>query len=229
MPYGKTWSEKDVRKYVDELKGVTIPVNFTLEGKQRIISFEHLERLLRKAKIIAITDCECRTTVRGCDAPIDVCLYLNEGAKEQIDRKLGKEVSLKDALAVLKKANEAGLVHVAFTETGEKEPSYICSCCSCCCHSFVAMQKFGFNDAIISSDMVAVQNDELCDDCGLCVERCHFNARRKIDDHLTFEKERCFGCGVCISACPRDAIHLEDRRDRQTNRPAQTFSMKANY
>lgn len=212
MPYGKTWSEKDVRKYVDELKGVTVPVNFTFEGKQRILCLSQLEVLLRKAKKIAITDCECRTKVRGCDAPVDVCLYLNEGAEEQIEKGLGREISLEGALTSLKRAHEAGLVHVALTDTGEKGPNYICSCCSCCCHSFVAMQKFGFNDAIISSDMVATQDDERCDDCGACVERCHFKARGMAGDRLVFEKGRCFGCGVCVTACPRDAISLERRR-----------------
>jgi len=212
MPYGKAWTEKEVRKYVDELKGVTIPVNFTFEGKQRILCFDHVEKLLRRAKKIAITDCECRTAVCGCDAPVDVCLYLNDGAEEQIGRGLGREASLKDALAALRRAHGAGLVHVALTDTGEKEPQYICSCCSCCCHSFVAMQKFGYNDAIVSSDMVAAQNDELCDDCGSCAEKCHFKAREMIDGRLAFEKGRCFGCGVCVTACPLNAISLEKRR-----------------
>jgi len=211
MPAGKEWTEGDVGKYVDELKGVTIPVNFTFEGKQRILCLDQLEGLLRKAKKIAITDCECRILVRGCDAPVDVCLYLDNGAEEQIEKSLGKEVDLEHALAVLRRANEAGLVHVAFTDKGEKDPQYVCSCCSCCCHSFVAMQKFGYDDAIVSSDMIAVQRSDLCNDCGQCVERCHFKARRMIDDRLVFEAGRCFGCGVCVTACPCDAIYLEER------------------
>jgi ferredoxin len=212
MPYGKKWSKEDARRYVDEMKGVTIPINFTIEGKQRILALSQVESLLCKADKIAITDCECRTTVKGCDAPIDVCLYLGEGAKDQIARGLGKEVSLKHALATLKRASDAGLVHVAYVDTGEKEPQYICSCCSCCCHSFVAMQEFGFNDAIISSDMIAVQDTDLCDDCGLCVEKCHFKARIMKDGSLTFDEGRCFGCGVCLTACPSDAISLKKRR-----------------
>jgi len=72
MPYGKTWTwdEVDARKYVDELKAVTVPVNISIEGKQRILCLAQVEKLLRKARKIAITDCECRSTVRGCDAVI---------------------------------------------------------------------------------------------------------------------------------------------------------------
>jgi len=212
MPYGKKWSKEDARRYVDELKGITIPINFTFDGRQKILCLTQVENLLRKAKKIAITDCECRTTVRGCNAPIDVCLYLDDGAKEQIEKGLGKEATLEGALDTLRRANEAGLVYVAYVDKGEKDPQYICSCCSCCCHSLIAMQEFGYNDAIISSDMVAVQHDDLCDDCGLCAEICHFKARRMANNHLVYEREKCFGCGLCIAACSSDAISLNERQ-----------------
>ncbi len=213
MPYGKRWSwdEADIRKYVDELKGVTIPVDIHIEGRQKVLALDQMNRLLRKARRIAVGDCECRAKVKGCDAPLDVCLYLDDAAEEQVARGMGEMIDLKTALDTLRRSHEAGLVHVAYTESAGKDPCYICSCCACCCHSFTAMQRFGFSDAIVSSDKVAVQNEQLCDDCGLCVDRCHFKARTMKNGKLAYREDMCFGCGLCMSVCEDEAISLHDR------------------
>ncbi len=58
MPNKEFWPEEEVRKYTTEMKAVTITVNFTVEGKQMILSLDNFEKLLRKAYRIAITDCE---------------------------------------------------------------------------------------------------------------------------------------------------------------------------
>ncbi|MDH4122590.1 MAG: 4Fe-4S binding protein [Thermoplasmata archaeon] len=213
MSNGEFWPEEEVRKYTTEMRGVTVTVNFTVEGKQKILCLDNFEKLLRKAYRIAIIDCECRTRVKRCNAPIDTCIYMNEGADEQIEKGRGKEVSLKQALDAIRRAHEAGLIHVTYYDIGGKEPQYICSCCSCCCHSFAAMQKFGFSDYVISSEMIAALDDDKCDDCGLCVDKCHFKARSMVDGCLRYEKEKCFGCGVCVPACPNDAISMKNRPD----------------
>ena len=53
----------------------------------------------------------------------------------------------------------------------------------------------------------AVIAEEKCTKCGLCEERCRFDAIYdcEIDPFL------CEGCGVCVISCPEDAICLEDR------------------
>jgi ferredoxin len=211
MSAGKDWTKKEVKEYVSDLTAITVPINVTIEGKQKILSMPQVERILRASRNIAITDCFCWIKVKRCDAPVDVCLCLDDKAEERIKSGDGKKASLKEVLATLRRSNEAGLVHVAYANKGESKPIYICSCCSCCCHSFAAMQKFGFNDAVISSEMIAVQDGDLCNDCGDCVERCHFKARKIKGDHLIFEKEKCSGCGLCVTSCPSDAISLVSR------------------
>ncbi len=211
MKQGKGWTKKEVADYYSDLTAVTVPVNVTFEGKQKILSMKQVERLLKGSKRIAITDCLCRARVRGCDAPLDICLYLDKGADEVIESGEGKPATIAQAIAALRRGNDAGLVHIAYSNRGETKPIYICSCCSCCCHSFAAMQKFGFSEAVVSSDMIACQNDELCDDCGICADRCHFRARRMSDGKLIFEKSKCAGCGLCVTSCPNDAVSLIER------------------
>ena len=44
-----------------------------------------------------------------------------------------------------------------------------------------------------------------CDDCGDCVDRCHFGAREMVNGVMVFKSEMCFGCGLCVSTCPTNA------------------------
>ncbi|MEM2839624.1 MAG: 4Fe-4S binding protein [Thermoplasmata archaeon] len=211
MRNGKPWTKEEVEEFASELTAVTVPINMTFEGKQKILDFSRVEKILLGAKAIAVSECQCRARVKGCDAPMDVCLYLNEEAVKLVDKGEARIISLAEALRILKMTSAAGLVHLAYTDRANAELNYICSCCPCCCHSFAAIREYGFDNAVISSDMVAEQKPDLCDDCGICAERCHFMARRMEDGRLSFNREKCFGCGLCISVCPTGAIALVKR------------------
>lgn len=45
-----------------------------------------------------------------------------------------------------------------------------------------------------------------CNGCGLCAERCKFNALGVLKDKLMFFPELCHSCGGCILFCPTGAI-----------------------
>lgn len=53
----------------------------------------------------------------------------------------------------------------------------------------------------------ALLNEAKCTRCGLCEDKCRFEA---IVD-LVINETRCEGCGVCAYVCPEEAITLEDR------------------
>jgi MinD superfamily P-loop ATPase len=55
---------------------------------------------------------------------------------------------------------------------------------------------------------LAVKDPEKCTMCGLCHEKCLFDA---IDEDNNIRAAKCEGCGVCGYVCPEDAIHLTDR------------------
>ncbi len=52
---------------------------------------------------------------------------------------------------------------------------------------------------------------EKCDDCGLCLKVCFYDALyTDRQGHLnTREPENCDGCGLCVETCPRQALSLK--------------------
>ena len=104
MSAGKDWTKKEVKENISDYTAVTVSINVTFEGKQKILSMPQVERILRASRNIAITDCQCRARVKGCDAPVDVCLSLNDEAEEKVRNGDGKEVTLAEALAALKRS-----------------------------------------------------------------------------------------------------------------------------
>ena len=56
------------------------------------------------------------------------------------------------------------------------------------------------------SGKLAVKNQDLCINCGKCLEVCRFDA---ITDELEIDTIRCEGCGSCAWICPEKAITME--------------------
>jgi ferredoxin len=211
MGTGEDWTREELVKELGDVSGRTIPVNIRIEARQKILCLDEVEQLLRGARRIAVDECECRARMRRCGKPVDVCLFLDKGADKQIEIGTGKEISLDEALAVLERTYEEGLVHVALVEKGTDPVKYVCSCCACCCQAMTVMQKFGYHDVLVFSNMIMTHSPESCDDCGACVERCNFGALTVVDDKLRFDRSRCFGCGVCLASCPNGALLLQSR------------------
>jgi MinD superfamily P-loop ATPase len=55
---------------------------------------------------------------------------------------------------------------------------------------------------------LAVIDKTKCTKCGLCREKCRFNA---ITEAIEVDPIACEGCGVCAAICPEDAITLVER------------------
>jgi len=59
--------------------------------------------------------------------------------------------------------------------------------------------------ASFTSGVKAKINKDKCIECGLCIERCEFDA---ISDDFVVNTIDCEGCGVCHEFCPEKAIDL---------------------
>lgn len=204
-------TREQVADAVDHYTASTIPVHLSLQASQVVLSQPEMERLLSSADCIGLADCECRLERQRCDGPLDVCLSLGETARKLIAEGHARPVPISGALGALTRSHQAGLVHLAYRKEGSDDIEAVCSCCACCCWFLTELQRFDYRNALAESAFVAVFDPARCDGCGVCAERCPFQAWERTDDAARFEQDRCFGCGLCVTACPAHAISLVER------------------
>jgi len=187
-----------------------IPVETAVTaGKETILDIDSASAMVRNAQVVAVTKCTCRLIAGKCDHTLEACLQIDNAARYTIDRGSGREVSKDEALSILRKSEQEGLVHVTVNKAHAGH--FICNCCACCCQSLPVMISFGarINDP---SRFKAVIDRGLCTACGACAERCAFKAVVQKDGVYQILDEQCMGCGVCHAACPVEAIRLVEAR-----------------
>ena len=209
------YSDNELRDIADSLQSaVALPVNVEIEADHRVFDMSEVEKILRESEYIFLNNCGCRSMHRNCDNPLDTCLAVNVGPDypETGEGRNSRRVTVEEALAALKRSHEAGLVHMAYVMKGDDKPFLICSCCTCCCHTLGGLLRHGIHTQVLTSKLIAEDDDAKCTDCGTCVKRCVFGARRMIDGEKKYDNTRCFGCGLCASTCLTNAIKLVDRK-----------------
>ena len=192
----------------------TIPVKVKIEADHYVLNLENVRQIISSANKLSVMDCTCRATYGHCDAPLTVCLDMNEVAERNIVESIAREITLDEALDILEKTGQAGLVHMALGHGESYKPGVInsvCSCCSCCCGILSGILRYEMAPHLLKSLATSITEELICTDCGDCVERCQFGAREIVDGSLSINQDLCFGCGLCVSTCPTDAITLVDK------------------
>jgi Pyruvate/2-oxoacid:ferredoxin oxidoreductase delta subunit len=198
-------------------RGRVIPIERSIvSGKcQQVLDAESVSRIIQNAKQLSVTDCICRVIERKCEKPLETCLQVNNSAKYMLDRGIGREVSKQEALNIIRKCEEAGLVHMTLNKATVDH--FICNCCSCCCVALPLVIKEGLNLCHPSRYQAEI-DPERCISCEICLQRCYFGAIEKTETKddvpgMKVRGEKCMGCGLCHSACPEEAIRLVEVRE----------------
>ena len=208
------YSEKQLQDIAYDIdRAVTIPVNAMIEADHRVFDLSEVEKILQEARRITVQDCGCKVEFGNCDAPKDVCIGLDEEADYTLEQGSMnvREINVDEALNVLRRSHEAGLVHMAYVFKDKEKPGLICSCCSCCCHTLGGLLRYGIHTEVLSSKLIALDDEAKCIDCGECVSRCVFEARWIDIDKMVYDEAKCMGCGLCVSTCPTEAISMVSR------------------
>jgi ferredoxin len=182
-----------------------LPIEETIEDTRQLIPYHQAIHYLQEAKHITLKDCLCRTTFDNCTKPRKVCLALGEEAKFFAERKIGEKINLQRALKILNSAEKNGLVH---SINNKEDPHYLCNCCECCCFFIQALKKRGIFTSMGESGYAASLDLELCNQCGICLDKCLFEAISDNGERIEFDEAKCFGCGLCAYNCPQQAVKL---------------------
>jgi ferredoxin len=228
---------KLLEEYFEKGKGVplfstgppifkVIPVNTSVSTDLIVHPYEQAEKLIETSASWGVRECVCKKQKgligEPCSYPTTVCINLaprRENAFDDIE--LTTPISKEEALKLLRDSAEAGLVHC--TMNVQRNQTYICNCCSCCCGVLRAMTEYDQPNAFADSDFIISIDTDLCSGCGTCVDRCQFGAMSIPEDVSVADKDRCIGCGVCVIGCPENALKLVPREGRGDIEPPESL------
>jgi electron transport complex protein RnfB len=202
----------------------TIPVGQSIDTQLEVLPYEKAEDLVRVQKKALVAPCICRrehTMVgEGCDKPEETCLIFGRAADYYEQRGIGRVIDQQEALDILKKADEAGLV---LQSSNSQKIVNICCCCGCCCQVLKSFKRHPKPASLVSSPFVAAANPDTCEGCGTCLERCQMEALRLEDDKVVLDTDRCLGCGLCVSTCPTGSLTLVRRPEYEQQEVPRTM------
>lgn len=188
-----------------------VPVEKAIDTRVEVLPYEVISKMLDRNETFALADCACRVSVAACQEPRDVCLIFDATGRFLIDRGFAREITRHEALEVIRRAEEAGLVHT--TNNSQDRLSFICNCCPCCCTVLRGLTQLKNPHAFAVSRWRSQVDADLCNGCGLCEdERCPMSAIKVTGSVAEVDRERCIGCGLCVTGCDAEAVRLVQRQ-----------------
>ena len=188
------------------------PVDSSIEDKPKVAPYNKVREMVKQQKLILNNPCICRKEQallgNECDKPRDLCFSFGKFAQFGIDNGTGTQITPEEALKLLDKAEEAGLV---MSPSNTQELEFICCCCGCCCGGLKGTKLLENPADFFQSYYTAEIDPDECTACGTCIDRCQIDAIEEKDDVMEVNPARCIGCGLCVDTCPTEAIKLNEK------------------
>ncbi|MHA2021179.1 MAG: ATP-binding protein [Candidatus Thorarchaeota archaeon] len=203
-----------------------IPIHRTVSTDLEIHPYEMAEQMIESSRSWGVRECICKKQQNllgnPCKHGVSKCIQLHPRKENVFDETdLTNSITKDEALAILREAEEAGLVHCSMNTQGDH--LYICNCCSCCCLPLRGLSKWEQPHAFVRSNFQAAVKSDLCTGCESCLDRCPVKALIIPDDVCQVITDRCIGCGVCSISCPENALHLVSRDQEDKNTPPESI------
>lgn len=191
-------------------KIININEKIPLQDLEQIIPYPAARKIVLTNPVeIAALECPCRASAKNGCTPSMVCLVIGKPFTDFIlEHHPGKSKKLtqEEALELLETVHQKGCLHTAYFKEACLDRFYaICNCCKCCCAGLEAMVKYGI-PMLAPSGYSARIDAKVCLACGVCREKCPFDA---ITESYQVIREKCMGCGICVSSCKKNAVILE--------------------
>jgi ferredoxin len=186
---------------------------------ETVVPSRVVEHFVREAGTHWIMNtCICRDASHCEDYPVDLgCLFLGEAASG-IDPRLGRPVTMEEALDHVRRCREAGLVHLigrnkldtVWLDVGPGDKLLtICNCCPCCClWRMLPHLSPHISSKVIGMPGVSVYVGDECVGCGTCTDGVCFADAIALEGGRAVVGDACRACGRCVEVCPHGAIKL---------------------
>lgn len=189
-----------------------VSVEMEIPDPREILPIDVVSEMIKKQPLMAIAECYCRKAKqivgKGCDHPVETCFYFNELAEMQLNAGRARKIDYEEALEIINKCSNLGLVHNVSNAQGEIHS--LCNCCTCSCGVLKSIQR-GYTNAGSASRFVVSYTEAQCTQCSVCANYCPTGALSFDNEHLILEIEKCIGCGLCVAHCPEGALRMSPR------------------
>jgi Na+-translocating ferredoxin:NAD+ oxidoreductase subunit B len=198
-----------------------VPAQGTLKS-EAVLPYDDVRSILLDAKTFNVRDCICRRQQeqlgQPCEYPVEICLAFSshERAAQPGD------LTQAEALALLDKAEQVGLVHTVSNMM--EGVGYICNCCGCCCGILRGITDWGIENSVAFANYYAVIDPTFCANCGSCIERCQVGAISEGEGVSVVDRARCIGCGLCVSGCPNEVARLVRKPEAEIVHPPKDYA-----
>jgi Na+-translocating ferredoxin:NAD+ oxidoreductase subunit B len=202
----------------------TIPVNKSIDHLWPVAPYEDVKGMIKTKNKIAVANCICRVQRglldKGCDKPLEVCLQFGSHAQFYVDKGMGRFITQEEALGVIDKCEEAGLVPQPFIS---QDAGGMCNCCGDCCGILRSIKLHPKPAEKVLTNYYAEIAPDLCSGCETCLDRCQMEAIKLGDDSVAqVDRDRCIGCGLCVTTCPSEALSLKSKPESERREPPAT-------
>ncbi|MBI5117996.1 4Fe-4S binding protein [Candidatus Poribacteria bacterium] len=199
------------------------PVEQAIPNELTILPFEKVSNMIEKAQSWAVSDCICRKEMKmigkGCNKTMNNCIaFSDDPSGFDIEYRGARKATKQEALDLLKKAEEEGLVHNSWNI--QDNHVFVCNCCTCCCAILRSVKMAKSPHFLAKSNYFAKIESDTCVACGVCAdERCPMGAIEARGEYYEVNPDRCIGCGVCVVTCPSGALSLQRKSEDQIDIP----------
>ncbi len=191
-----------------------------------ILNYEEARRLIEaiadSGYTIAVGTCPCRRArnMLSDTVPNNTDMVFGRWAEEYLRNYPGlySRLTREEALEALESFDLNGFIHQIYGFPLREGAAFVmCNCAQDVCIPLKAYREQGY-PAFRKGRSVALVDAGSClgvDECGVCLARCPFEARKVVDGKSMVERDKCYGCGACVVTCKGEATRLERKPGAQ--------------
>jgi electron transport complex protein RnfB len=218
------------RTKIPQLRTVPVRKSIAVPEKFSVSNYDDIRNIIENVGgQIAVINCICRQTRKVIGETcaktdlLETCIVFRGTADAVTGAGIGRSINKDEALAILDKAQEAGLV---LQPENTQHPSYVCCCCGDCCGILTTVKRFPHPAELYATNYYAEIDPESCTGCETCVPQCQLDAITIRNAVAIVNLDRCIGCGNCVAVCEFDASQLR-KKEAETVPPKDTMDLYA--
>ncbi|HEY98507.1 MAG TPA: 4Fe-4S dicluster domain-containing protein [Dehalococcoidia bacterium] len=208
----------------------TIPVEKSIQVEHHVTTYDHIREIINSTEgPIVVGPCVCREGAKqrgqSCrvTSRLETCMAFGDWARHFIKAGIFREITREEALEIIRQNEDDGLV---LQPTNYQKIDFVCSCCGCCCGILTRQKMLPKPAENWSHNFHATVEIEMCNGCGICVEKCQMDAITLDEQtgYAAINLDRCIGCGNCVVTCPSEALKLV-KMEKETVPPEDCTSL----